>query len=161
MSITIRKVYLYEISTLHYLINNECNASGTVLRKSYWQLLLLLSNYQVAVCDGKIIGCAGFKRWPGRWCEIISVVLKSEVRGKGTGVRLAQAVIADIQERGYQAIFCLTGAREFFSKLGFSEVPKKLFPMKIWRDCKECPKNIGDPLDPQCSEIAMVHASSS
>ena len=156
MNITIKKIRIHEIAALHFLINNECSIDGTVLRKSYWQLLMLLDNYQVAVCNGKIIGCAGFKCWPGRWCEIVSVVLKSETRGKGIGIQLVQSLIVDIQSRGYHAIFCLTGAREFFAKLGFCETQKNLFPMKIWSDCKKCPKNIGSPLDPQCPEIAMI-----
>jgi len=159
MNIAIRKIKIHEIIALHFLINNECGINGTVLHKNYWQLLRLANNYQVVVCEGKIIGCAGFKRWPGRWCEIVSVVLKPETREKGIGTQLVQAVVADVHNRGYRAIFCLTGAGDFFAKLGFCETQKRLFPMKIWSDCKGCPKNIGDPLDPLCPEVAMVYMS--
>jgi amino-acid N-acetyltransferase len=157
MSCKIRKARWHEIFVLHELINNESSINGTVLKKSYRKLLGLIGNYHVAVLDGHIIGCAGYKVWPGRFCEIISVVLRSEARGGGVGSALVEATITDILKKGFRNIFCLTGAVGFFENLGFRPDEKTRYPQKIWSDCKGCSKNTGDPLNPVCLETAMTY----
>ena len=42
-----------------------------------------------------------------------------------------------------------------FKKLGFHEIDKKNLPMKIWNDCINCPKNIGEPGSADCPETAL------
>lgn len=157
MNVQIRTVRWYEIFALHKLINKEASINGTVLRKSHWKLLRMIGNYHVAIFENRIIGCTGYKIWPGRFCEIVSVVTSKAFRGKGIGMLLVNAVIKDIEIKGYRNIFCLTGAVDFFAKLGFRVDEKKRYPQKIWSDCKGCKKNIGDPLDPVCPETAMTY----
>jgi len=38
----------------------------------------------------------------------------------------------------------------FFHKQGYRTVPKELFPLKVWSDCRACPKLHA------CDEIAVV-----
>ena len=47
-------------------------------------------------------------------------------------------------------LFALTLRPDFFSSLGFEEVPKSLFPEKIWSDCSKCAKRS------RCDETAML-----
>ena len=48
----------------------------------------------------------------------------------------------ELRKRWLQAqgtLFALTLQDSFFHRLGFRTVPKELFPLKVWADCRTCP----------------------
>jgi amino-acid N-acetyltransferase len=68
----------------------------------------------------------------------------------GIGRLLVEKAESVLREEGVEEVFVLTLSREFFSRVGYSEIKKEYFPQKIWRDCTHCPKLMA------CDEIAMV-----
>jgi len=56
----------------------------------------------------------------------------------------------DARRAGIERVFCLTRRRSFFARLGFHEVPREVFPHKIWNDCLACPRLSS------CDEVAML-----
>jgi amino-acid N-acetyltransferase len=51
---------------------------------------------------------------------------------------------------GIGTVFALTLQDVFFHKLGYRTVQKEMFPLKVWADCRQCPKINA------CDEIAVV-----
>ena len=54
-------------------------------------------------------------------------------------------------QRQAHTVFALTYHPDLFRHLGFSVVPKEMFPQKVWSDCRHCAK-----ID-CCDEIALAY----
>lgn len=150
MSVSIRTPQAAEVTQVLQLINHE-SESGTVLAKSK----INPTNYLVAILNGKVVGCIGFKLWQPRLPEIISLVVAPECRQLSLGLKLVEAIILYLKLQGHYRAFCLTGIPKFFGQFGFVEVDLDFFPDKIYADCRHCKRNAGNPKSPLCNEVAM------
>ena len=82
--------------------------------------------------------------------EIRSLAVAPEVKSRGIGRAVVEALEAEARQFGLQSIFAFTYVDGFFRKLGFVEVERGELPLKAWKDCLRCPKF------QCCDEIAMV-----
>jgi amino-acid N-acetyltransferase len=106
--------------------------------------------YVVEDEDGVISGCACL--CPGQPMELRSVCIRPEVRGKGWGRRLVEAVLEEASDRGIITLYLRTGATGFFARLGFRELPKEDLG-RIWDGCLECPRLGTD----DCRHVPMIY----
>ncbi len=118
-----------------------------------------IDRFFVAVLGSDIIGCAAYQIHPeiGRieaaTVEIQSVAVRLPYRRAGTGRALVEAVAARAATVGPRELIVLTFAPEFFTALGFTEIPKTEVMHKLYTGCINCTKH-ADPFT--CPEIAMV-----
>lgn len=68
----------------------------------------------------------------------------------GIGRMLVECLIREAQKRKFPRVMALTYEVAFFEKIGFSVVPKEIFPEKVWTDCIHCKKQ------DCCDEIAVL-----
>lgn len=81
--------------------------------------------FLVAVSAGRIVGCVGLERH-GECTLIRSVVVAREARRSEWGTRLVRAAFARMKEEGRsEAALVTLGAAAFFTRLGFSPVPRE------------------------------------
>ena len=85
--------------------------------------------------------------------EIVSVAVKTVFRRRGIGRELVEAVARRAAAFSPRELVVLTFAPEFFSSLGFVEVPKTKIMHKLYTGCINCTKH-ADPFT--CPEIAMI-----
>ena len=102
------------------------------------------SGHMYVVCDkARIVGCGAIAGYWGSTTEsiLLTIFVLPEYQGKGIGKALILAIISNLKySRPEWRLFTLTLQTEFFRSLGFREVPKSLFPEKIWSDCSKCAK---------------------
>ena len=80
-----------------------------------------------------------------------SLVVHPGAQRQGVGRIMLRAIVAELHRvRSVWRLFALTQRPEFFRSVGFREVPKALFPEKIWSDCAKCPKR------QRCDEVAVL-----
>jgi amino-acid N-acetyltransferase len=100
--------------------------------------------------DGSLLGCGALRVYTAQLAEIGSLAVAEEAHGLGVGRRLVQGLEEEARKLGIGTVFALTLQDRFFERLGYHPVPKELFPLKVWADCRACPKLHA------CDEIAVV-----
>ena len=104
-------------------------------------------------------GCASYQIHPeigapeAATVEIVSVAVKQDFRRRGIGRALVEAVAERAAAFSPRELVVLTFAPEFFSSLGFVEVPKTKIMHKLYTGCINCTKH-ADPFT--CPEKAMI-----
>ena len=109
--------------------------------------------------DGEMIGCAAYHILPEiglplhATVEIQSVAVRSQHRRMGVGKALVEEVIRRVAVFKPAEVLVLTFAPEFFTALGFTEIPKTQVMHKLYTGCINCTKH-ANPFT--CPEKAMV-----
>jgi putative acetyltransferase len=84
---------------------------------------LLLAEY-----DGQLAGCVALHKWKPGVCEMKRLYLRPPFRGKGLGRVIAETIIVEARNIGYQHMRLDTiepimkDAVEIYRKLGFQEI---------------------------------------
>jgi len=84
---------------------------------------LLLAEY-----EGQLAGCVAFHQWEPGVCEMKRLYLRPAFRGKGLGRVIAETIIAEARNVGYQRMRLDTieplmkDAVEMYRRLGFREI---------------------------------------
>ena len=118
-----------------------------------------VDRFLVAVAGSDIIGCASYQIHPeigqaeSATVEIQSLAVRLPWRRKGIGKALVEAVSARVADFNPREVLVLTFTPEFFSKLGFYEIPKNKVMHKLYTGCINCTKH-ADPFT--CPEKAMI-----
>ncbi len=82
--------------------------------------------------------------------EVQSLVVRKDLRGRGVGRRLVDAVLREARQLDIVRVYALTRLPEFFERNGFRVVDRNELPYKVFKDCIRC------RLYPGCDEIAVV-----
>jgi amino-acid N-acetyltransferase len=145
----IRDARISDAREIHRLVNYYAELDKMLFR-SLANVYENLLSFKVAEVEGKIIGCCGLEVVWSDLAEIKSLAIEQTFSGKGVGKALVMAACDKARKIGINRIFALTLEPEFFSKLGFKRVDRKVLPMKVWSDCARCPKQ------DKCDEVAVI-----
>ena len=121
-----------------------------------------IDRFIVAASGSDIIGCATYQIHPeigdaeSATVEIQSVAVRSPYRRNGVGKALIESVITKASSIKPKEFIVLTFAPEFFTSLGFVEIPKTKVMHKLYTGCINCTKH-KNPFT--CPEIAMVRSA--
>lgn len=149
-TLVVRSAEIADVEAIFNLLEIYA-ASGVVLPRSKEDITFFLNNFTVAEYEGKVCGCTAVRDFSHDLLEVRSLVVMPGLQGKGIGKAMLRSVIDSLNaKRDYWRLFALTLRPDFFRSLGFREVPKSLFPEKIWSDCSKCSKRSC------CDEIAVL-----
>lgn len=147
--IVVRKANMQDIPALLDLINGYA-AKGIMLPRTEFELSENMRDFTVA-WDGRVLaGCGALHFYSPTVGEVRSLATAETHKKHGVGRLIIQALIAEAQTYGLDAVFAFTYVKDFFGKVGFHEIERGELPLKAWKDCLRCPKfNV-------CDEIAVM-----
>lgn len=149
-AVAVRPARIADMRQVEPLINGFA-ARDLMLPKTPDQLLRNFREFAVAeTAAGDLVGCGALRVYSQELAEIVSLAVQPRAHGAGVGGRLVQHLVEDARGLGIQTVFALTLRDGFFHRLGFRTVAKERFPLKVWADCRTCPKLHA------CDEIAVA-----
>ena len=127
-------------------------ARGLVLPRSAQEIREAIADFLVAVdaTDTQALGCVALRDYGGGLQEVRSLAVAPEAMGQGIGSALVRTAVETAARQGATKVFALTLRPNLFLKMGFRQVDKSLFPLKVWLDCSRCRKR------EECDEIAVL-----
>ena len=153
---TLRAARLSDAEGIFALIKSH---SDQLIPQPMGDIAANIDRFVVAESNGVIVGCATYSILPEigsaerATAEVQSVAVSSPFRGQGVGRALVESVLERIGAFNPSEALVLTFAPGFFSKLGFSEIPKSKVMHKLYSGCMHCTKH-ADPFT--CPEMAMA-----
>ncbi|CAN5783769.1 N-acetyltransferase [soil metagenome] len=148
--IRVRPARIADMLQVEPLINRFAQRS-LMLAKTHDQLARLFREFVVAVdAEERVLGCGAVRVYTETLAEVSSLAVAEHAHGHGIGRRMVERLVDEARAIGIGTLFALTLQEEFFHRAGFHTVPKELFPLKVWADCRTCPKLHA------CDEIAVV-----
>jgi amino-acid N-acetyltransferase len=148
--LNIRKAELRDVPALFKLISRYA-VERILLPRSLTNLYEDVWEFTVAEEDGELLGCGALRFYSQELAEIRSLCVDQQLKSKGVGTKLTEALLDEAEHYGLKAVFALTVVPAFFGKLGFQEVPRERFPVKVYEDCRGCPKYSC------CDETAVIY----
>lgn len=149
-TVTVRPACIADMRQVEPLINRFAK-QNLMLPKTHDQLARLFREFLVAVDEqGNVLGCGALRIYNESLAEVASLAVDERAHGAGVGRRLVEGLMEEARVLGLSTVFALTLQEEFFHKLGFHTVTKESFPLKVWADCRNCPKLHA------CDEIAVA-----
>jgi amino-acid N-acetyltransferase len=143
-----RDAAIGDVRAMHALIS--CYAEyDSMLFCSLSDLYEQIHSFKVVEADGQVVGSGALKVLWEDLEEIKSLAVEQHYFGKKVGSMLVTACIEKARTLGLKRVFTLTLEPIFFEKNGFKRVDRQTLPMKVWRDCAQCPKQ------DNCDEIAL------
>jgi amino-acid N-acetyltransferase len=148
--VVVRNAVLADVAQIEALINGFADRQ-LMLHKTTVQLARTFREFVVALdAEGRLLGCAALRVYTPQLAELASLAVDESAHGLGIGRKLVAAIEAEAVLHGIGTVFALTLQDVFFHKQGYRTVPKEMFPLKVWADCRGCAK-----LE-KCDEIAVV-----
>ena len=155
LTFALRSARLADAERIFALIRSH---SDQLVPKPMGDIIANIDRFVVAENDGGIIGCATYSILPEigaaerATVEVQSVAVSEPCRKAGVGRALVESILKRIEPFSPADALVLTFAPGFFSKLGFTEIPKSKVMHKLYSGCIHCTKH-ADPFT--CPEIAM------
>ena len=146
------KAKLNDIPAMQKLVADEVK-SGIILERSEDEVSTNIRSYVLAKDGDKVIGYAALHIHSMRLAEMRSLIVSLDYRGQDIGKKIVLFTLEEAKNMGVEEdVLVLTYLSEFFTKLGFTEIPKETIPEhKIWTDCIKC---IHFPV---CNETSLVY----
>jgi amino-acid N-acetyltransferase len=148
--VRVRAAEIADMQRVEPLINGFA-ARNLMLPKSVDQLVRNFREFVVAEdAHGGLLGCGALRIYSPSLAEIVSLAVSERAHGAGVGGTLVERLCDEARALSVSTVFALTLRDGFFHRLGFRTVPKEMFPLKVWADCRSCPKLHA------CDEIAVA-----
>ncbi len=145
----VRKAGMRDIPPILSLIDAYA-ADGIMLPRTEFEMSENIRDFSVAYDGERLAGCGALHFYTPTTAEVRSLAVLPDLKQKGVGRALVEALEAEARENDLEAIFAFTYAPGFFAKSGFVEVERGELPLKAWKDCLRCPKF------QNCDEIAVL-----
>jgi amino-acid N-acetyltransferase len=148
----VRKALLQDATHVYDLVNS-LSGDGTLLKRAFAEICENIRDFTVAESDsGVFLGCGALHFYGPHLCEVRSIAVTPEAKGKGAGGSILNSLLVEAEEHGIQSVCLFTRIPDFFFKYGFRPVEDKTeLPDKVFKDCQNCPRLH------RCDEVSMVH----
>ena len=150
-NLTVRKAAMLDIGPLLRLVNDYA-ANGVMLPRTEFEMSENIRDFTVVYSGKKLLACGALHFYTPTSGEVRSLAVDPSLQTQGLGRLVVQALEDEAIANELHAIFAFTYVANFFRKLGFRAVERGMLPLKVWKDCLQCPKF------QRCDEIAVLKA---
>ena len=112
----IRKARTNDISAIYDLINGNLD---NLLPRTEREIAELLGSFYVLEENGDVMACACLEVYSAKIAELRSVAVRKDMRGRGYGRMIIEAILEDADTMGIPEVLAVTSNREFFEQLNF------------------------------------------
>ena len=148
--IDVRAASIADMRVVEPLIREFAN-DNLMLPKSFDQLARTFREFVVAVDEkDRVLGCGALRIYNEGLAEVCSLAVDEPYQSMGIGRLIVERLVEEARALELGTVFALTLRPEFFNRIGFKVVAKEEFPLKVWADCRSCPKLHA------CDEIAVA-----
>jgi amino-acid N-acetyltransferase len=144
-----REARLRDAVQIHDLIASY-SGDGTLLPRTLPEICENIRDFVVVEDEGHIIGCGALHLYGPHLAEVRSVAVIPDVKGKGAGRSLVEALLEQAARQEVTCVCLFTRIPDFFARLGFEVAVREAIPDKLYKDCLRCPRFH------HCDEVAMV-----
>lgn len=149
-AVRVRPATIADMRAVEPLVNGFARRN-LMLPKTHDQLARLFREFVVAVDDNdQVLGCGALRIYNESLAEVASLAVDERLHGAGIGRRIVDGLVDEARALQLRVVFALTLQEMFFHRLGFRTVSRETFPLKVWADCRSCPKLHA------CDEIAVA-----
>ena len=145
----LRRATVEDVKDIYNLIK-EFSDRGLLLKRTMSNIFDNIRDFFIIEENNEIAGIGSLHVCWEDLGEIRSLCVKDEFAKKGFGRELVRVCLEDAKSIKLKRVFVLTYNVDFFKKIGFEVIDKKLLPHKVWAECVNCPKF------PECDEVAMI-----
>ncbi len=117
----IRSARTSDIKGIRKLIDTYA-IGGRLLTKETVTLYESVQEFTVAIENNEVVGCGALHVLWEDLAEVRTVAVLEQLRGKGVGHQIMQAIEERAGAIGVKRIFCLTFETQFFGRHGFEEI---------------------------------------
>jgi amino-acid N-acetyltransferase len=148
-SLTLRAATVDDAPAIHALLVEHL-AEGHLLPRERREIATHAHRFVVVLEGFNVVACAELAPLSRTVAEVRSFVVSREVRSRGVGRQIVDALLAKAEASGFRQICAFTHTPGYFVRLGFSIVPHVWLPEKAAVDCQTCPQFR------HCGQYAMV-----
>jgi amino-acid N-acetyltransferase len=137
--LTLHHATAADASAIHTLIAEHL-AEGHLLPRERSEIATHAERFVVVRHGSAVVACAELAPLSRRVAELRSFVVRRDVRSRGTGGRMLEALLGRARAAGFDRVCAFTHSPGYFVHQGFSMVPHAWVPEKIATDCHGCRK---------------------
>ncbi|MBC7106042.1 MAG: N-acetyltransferase, partial [Firmicutes bacterium] len=150
----LRRARIPDVEEMLELINTYAR-QGLMLPRGPKYLYETIRDFVVAehtAAGGRrrIVACGSLSVLWKDIAEVRSLAVHPEFRRRGLGARILCRLIEDARELGIKRVYAFAKEVGFFTKFGFTPMPREELPSKLWGECSCCPKYY------ECDETGLV-----
>jgi len=119
--LVLRPARTQDVATIRRLVDIYA-PDRRLLSKATVTLYEDVTEFLVAELDGVVVGCGAVHVMWEDLAEVRTVAVDPDLRGRGVGGRLLDALVTRARDLGVKRVFCLTFETGFFSRHGFVEI---------------------------------------
>lgn len=128
----VRRARTTDVRAIKALVDGYAERN-ILLAKDLVTLYEDVPEFWVAEADGVLIGCGALHVLWEDLGEVRTVAVHPEVRGRGVGHAVVEALLATARELGLRRIFVLTFESQFFARHGFVKISDSPVPPEVYR----------------------------
>ena len=119
--LVLRPARTQDVATIRRLVDIYA-PDRRLLSKATVTLYEDVTEFLVAELDGVVVGCGAVHVMWEDLAEVRTVAVDPDLRGRGVGGRLLDALVTRARDLGVERVFCLTFETGFFGRHGFVEI---------------------------------------
>jgi amino-acid N-acetyltransferase len=136
--LVLRRATAADVADIAELVN-EYAAAEIMLPRTEAQVALALDDYVVATdAHGRLLACGALREYSPSLAELVSLAVARSAHGRGLGRHVVAQVERLAVQRGFSSVFAHTLNPSFFEAVGYTEVPRDLYPEKRARPHTAC-----------------------